>query len=46
MQCTFDTAIELFDINSQNWDFEEAMSSTHNPRNCDEYKQLEQARAL
>ncbi|RCJ39082.1 hypothetical protein A6770_39145 [Nostoc minutum NIES-26] len=46
LQCAFDAAIELFDISSQNWEFEEAMSSRHNPRNWDEYKQLEQTRAL
>ena len=40
LQCGFDAAIELFDIASINWDFEEAMSSPHNPRNWDEYKQL------
>jgi hypothetical protein len=46
LQCGFDAAIELFDISSQNWDFEESMSSRHNPRNWDEYKQLQQTRAL
>ncbi|MBD6621221.1 hypothetical protein FNW02_37380 [Komarekiella sp. 'clone 1'] len=40
LQCGFDAAIELFDISSQNWEFEESMSSRHNPRNWDEYKQL------
>ncbi|MBW4565907.1 MAG: hypothetical protein KME32_33470 [Mojavia pulchra JT2-VF2] len=46
LQCGFDTAIELFDISSQNWDFEEAMLSRHNPRNWNEYKQLEEVRAI
>ncbi|MBE9209460.1 hypothetical protein IQ244_23775 [Nostoc sp. LEGE 06077] len=46
LQCGFDAAIELFDESSQNWDFEEAMLSRHNPRNWDEYKQLKQARAV
>ncbi|MBH8573049.1 hypothetical protein I8752_08480 [Nostocaceae cyanobacterium CENA369] len=46
LQCGFDAAIELFDISSQNWDFEQAMVSRHNPRNWDEYKRLEQARAV
>jgi phage/plasmid-associated DNA primase len=40
LQCGFDAAIELFDISSQNWEFEESMSSPHNPRNWDEYKRL------
>ncbi|WP_226889791.1 hypothetical protein [Nostoc sp. MG11] len=40
LQCGFDAAIELFDISSQNWEFEELMSSPHNLRNWDEYKQL------
>ncbi|MBD6620052.1 hypothetical protein FNW02_30715 [Komarekiella sp. 'clone 1'] len=40
LQCGFDAAIELFDISSQNWEFKESMSSPHNPRNWDEYKQL------
>jgi hypothetical protein len=38
LQCGFDAAIELFDISSQNWEFEESTSSPHNPRNWDEYK--------
>ena len=46
LQCGFDAAIEFFDTNSQNWEFEESMSSSHNPRNWDEYKQLQQTRAL
>jgi hypothetical protein len=46
LQCGFDAAIELFDISSQNWNFEQAMSSRHNPRNLDEYKQLEAAQTL
>ncbi|MBD2459319.1 hypothetical protein H6G80_35480 [Nostoc sp. FACHB-87] len=46
LQCGFDAAIELFDKGSQNWDFEEAMLSRHNPRNWDEYKQLKQVRAV
>lgn len=46
LQCGFDAAIELFDISSQNWDFESAMLSRHNPRNWDEYKQLKQTRAI
>ncbi|WP_225226359.1 hypothetical protein [Komarekiella delphini-convector] len=41
LQCGFDAAIELFDISSQNWEFEESMSSRHNPRNWDKYKQLQ-----
>ncbi|WP_193200418.1 hypothetical protein [Nostoc sp. MG11] len=40
LQCGFDAAIELFDISSQNWELKESMSSPHNPRNWDEYKQL------
>ncbi|MBD6621114.1 hypothetical protein FNW02_36730 [Komarekiella sp. 'clone 1'] len=40
LQCGFDAAIELFDISSQNWEFEESMSSRHNPRNWNEYKRL------
>jgi hypothetical protein len=40
LQCGFNAAIELFDINSQNWEFEESMSSRHNPRNWDQYKRL------
>lgn len=40
LQCGFDAAIEFFDINSQNWEFEESISSPHNPRNWDKYKQL------
>lgn len=40
LQCGFDAAIELFDITSQNWEFEESTSSRHNPRNWDEYKRL------
>lgn len=40
LQCGFDAAIKLFDISSQNWEFEESMSSRHNPRNWDKYKQL------
>ncbi|MFN6566199.1 hypothetical protein [Dendronalium sp. ChiSLP03b] len=46
LQCGFDAAIELFDNSSQNWDFESAMLSSHNPRNWDEYKQLKQTRAV
>jgi hypothetical protein len=46
LQCGFDAAIELFDISSQNWEFEESTSSPHNPRNWDEYEQLQQIRAL
>ena len=46
LQCGFDAAIEFFDTNSQNWDFGESMLSPHNPRNWDEYKQLQQTRAL
>ncbi|MHC5771851.1 MAG: hypothetical protein ACYTXI_41300 [Nostoc sp.] len=46
LQCGFDAAIELFDISYQNWEFEESMSSPHNPRNWDEYKQLQQTRAF
>jgi hypothetical protein len=46
LQCGFDAAIELFDISSQNWDFEESISSPHNPRNWDKYKRLQQTRAL
>ncbi|MHC5771184.1 MAG: hypothetical protein ACYTXI_37605 [Nostoc sp.] len=46
LQCSFDAAIEFFDTNSQNWEFEESISSPHNPRNWDEYKQLQQTRAL
>ena len=46
LKCGFDAAIEFFDTNSQNWDFEESMLSSHNPRNWDEYKQLQQTRAL
>ena len=46
LQCGFDAAIELFDTNSQNWEFEESMSSSHNPRNWDKYNQLQQTRAL
>ncbi len=46
LQCGFDAAIEFFDTNSQNWDFEESISSSHNPRNWDEYKQLQQTRVL
>ncbi len=46
LQCGFDAAIEFFDTNSQNWDFEESMSSPYNPRNWDKYKQLQQIRAL
>lgn len=42
LQCGFDAAIEFFDTNSQNWDFEESMSSPDNPRNWDKYKQLKQ----
>ncbi|MEH2151698.1 hypothetical protein [Nostoc sp.] len=41
LQCGFDAAIEFFDTNSQNWDFEESISSPHNPRNWHEYKQLQ-----
>ncbi|MCC5666965.1 hypothetical protein LC653_24510 [Nostoc sp. CHAB 5784] len=41
LQYGFDAAIELFDISSQNWEFEESTSSRHNPRNWDEYKQLQ-----
>jgi hypothetical protein len=40
LQCGFDAAIELFDTNSQNWEFEEAMLSRHNPRNWHECKRL------
>jgi hypothetical protein len=46
LQCGFDAAIEFFDTNSQNWEFEESTSSPHNPRNWDEYKQLQLTRAL
>lgn len=46
LQCGFDAAIEFFDTNSQNWEFEESISSRHNPRNWDEYKQVQQIRAL
>ncbi|MFW9259772.1 hypothetical protein [Nostoc sp. CALU 546] len=46
LQCGFDAAIEFFDTNSQNWEFEESISSRHNPRNWDKYKQLQQTRAL
>ncbi|RCJ40100.1 hypothetical protein A6770_38260 [Nostoc minutum NIES-26] len=46
LQCGFDAAIELFDESCQNWDFEEAMLSCHNPRNWDEYKQLKQTQGL
>ncbi|MBD2510027.1 hypothetical protein H6G91_22470 [Nostoc muscorum FACHB-395] len=42
LECGFDAAIEFFDTNSQNWDFEESISSSHNPRNWDKYKQLKQ----
>lgn len=42
LQCGFDAAIEFFDTNSQNWEFEYSMSSPHNPRNWNEYKLLEQ----
>ena len=41
LQCGFDAAIELFDISSQNWEFEESVSSRHNPKNWDEYKRIE-----
>jgi hypothetical protein len=40
LQCGFNAAIELFDITSQNWEFQESTSSRHNPRNWDEYKRL------
>ncbi|MBE8992545.1 hypothetical protein [Nostoc sp. LEGE 12450] len=46
LQCGFDAAIEFFDTNSQNWEFEESISSPYNPRNWDKYKQLQQTRAL
>ncbi|MBU7585713.1 MAG: hypothetical protein KAF91_22985 [Nostoc sp. TH1S01] len=46
LQCGFNAAIELFDESSQNWDFEEAMLSRHNPRNWDGYKRLDQIRAV
>ncbi|WP_341531403.1 hypothetical protein WKK05_37465 (plasmid) [Nostoc sp. UHCC 0302] len=36
LQCGFDAAIELFDNSSQNWDFEQVISSPDNPRNWDE----------
>jgi hypothetical protein len=42
LKCGFHAAIELFDIGSQNWEFEQAISSRHNPRNLDEYKHLKQ----
>lgn len=31
LQYGFDIAIEIFNLNSQNWDFEQVLTSSHNP---------------